>query len=110
MYDPEKAGLSAERLARIRPAVEKHIADDKIAGLVSLIARRGEIVYSDCVGLMDREANTPMQPDTIFRIYSMTKPIICVALMMLYERGCFQLFTPVSAFIPGFSDLKVYAR
>ncbi|MFN2271690.1 MAG: serine hydrolase domain-containing protein, partial [Anaerolineae bacterium] len=76
---------------------------------VTLIAHRGEIVYSDCVGLMVRETNTPMQPDTIFRIYSMTKPITCVALMTLYERGYFQLVTPVSAFIPGFRDLKVYA-
>jgi CubicO group peptidase (beta-lactamase class C family) len=57
---------------------------------------------------MDREANAPMRPDAIFRIYSMTKPIICVALMTLYERGCFQLLTPVSTFIPSFRDLKVY--
>ena len=108
MNEPEKVGLSSERLARIRPAIEKHIADDKIAGAVSLIARRGEVVYSDCVGLMDREANAPMRPDAIFRIYSMTKPIICVALMTLYEQGYFQLITPVSTFIPGFSDLKVF--
>lgn len=108
MNDPEKVGLSSERLVRIRPAIEKHIADDKIAGAVSLIARRGEVVYSDCVGLMDREANAPMRPDAIFRIYSMTKPIICVALMTLYEQGYFQLITPVSTFIPGFSDLKVF--
>jgi CubicO group peptidase (beta-lactamase class C family) len=57
---------------------------------------------------MDRESNKPMQPDTIFRIYSMTKPITCVALMMLYEQGRFQLFDPVSKFIPAFNDLKVY--
>lgn len=109
MNTPNKAGLSPERLARIRPAIEKYIADDKIAGAVTLIAWRDEIVYSDCVGLMVRETNTPMQPDTIFRIYSMTKPITCVALMTLYERGYFQLITPVSAFIPSFRDLKVYA-
>jgi CubicO group peptidase (beta-lactamase class C family) len=109
MNEPEKVGLSSERLARIRPSIEKHIADDKIAGAVSLIARRGEVVYSDCVGLMDREAKVPMRPDAIFRIYSMTKPIICVALMMLYEQGYFQLITPVSNFIPGFSDLKVFS-
>ncbi len=58
---------------------------------------------------MDRENDKPMQADTIFRIHSMTKPIICVALMMLYEKGCFQLFDPVSKFIPDFKNLKVYA-
>jgi CubicO group peptidase (beta-lactamase class C family) len=108
MNTPNKAGLSSERLARIRPAVEKYVADGRIDGVVTLIARHGEIVYSDCVGLAVRETNTPMQPDTIFRIYSMTKPITCVALMTLYERGYFQLVTPVSALIPGFRDLKVY--
>ena len=108
MPSPEEVGLSSERLTRIRPAVGKHIGDDKIAGAVTLVARRGKVVHLECVGLMDRESNKPMQPDTIFRIYSMTKPITCVALMMLYEQGRFQLFDPVSKFIPAFNDLKVY--
>jgi CubicO group peptidase (beta-lactamase class C family) len=108
MISPEEVGLSSERLARIRPAVSKHIGDDKIAGAVTLVARRREVVHLECVGLMDRESYKPMQPDTIFRIYSMTKPITCVALMMLYEHGHFQLFDPVSKFIPAFSNLKVY--
>lgn len=109
MIRPENVGVSSERLARIRPVIEKHVADDKIAGALTLIARRGEVVHLECVGLMDRERNAPMRPDAIFRIYSMTKPITCVALMMLYEQGCFQLFDPVSKFIPAFRDLKVYA-
>ena len=109
MMDPENVGLSAERLARIRPAVEQHIGDDKIAGAVTLVARHGEVVHLESIGLMDRERNRPMQADTIFRIYSMTKPIVCTALMILYERGYFQLFDPVHAFIPAFEDLKVYA-
>jgi CubicO group peptidase (beta-lactamase class C family) len=109
MTSPEEVGLSSERLARIRPAVGKHIGDDKIAGAVTLVARRGKVVHLECVGLMDRESNKPMQPDTIFRIYSMTKPITCVALMMLYEQGRFQVFDPVFKFIPAFNDLKVYA-
>ena len=109
MINPEKVGLSRERLARIRPAMEKHIGGDKIAGAITLIARRGELAHLECVGLMDREKNTPMRPDAIFRIYSMTKPIICVALMMLYEKGHFQLAHPVSKFIPAFKDLNVYA-
>jgi CubicO group peptidase (beta-lactamase class C family) len=108
MVSPEKAGLSSERLARVRPAVEKHIGDDKIAGAVTLVARRGELVHLECIGLMDRESGKRMQPDTIFRIYSMTKPITCVALMMLYEQGYFQLFDPVFKFIPAFNELRVY--
>ena len=109
MIKPEKVGLSSARLARIRPAVEKHIGQDKIAGAITLFARRGEVVHLDCIGLMDRETNKTMQPDTIFRIYSMTKPITSTALMMLYEQGHFQLFDPVSRFIPAFDGLKVYA-
>jgi len=109
MTHPEAVGLSSARLARIRPAVAKYVADDKIAGVVTLVARRGEVVHLECVGQMDRENQKPMQPDAIFRIYSMTKPIICVALMTLYEKGYFQLPYPVSMYIPAFQDLQVYA-
>jgi CubicO group peptidase (beta-lactamase class C family) len=105
----ESVGMSTERLARIRPAIAKHVGEAKIAGAVTLVARRGKVVHQECVGLMDRESNKPMQADAIFRIYSMTKPIICVALMTLYEKGHFQLFDPVAKFIPAFRDLKVYA-
>ena len=108
MIRPEEVGLSSERLARIRPAISKHVGDGKIAGAVALVARRGKVAHLECVGLMDRESNKPMQPDTIFRIYSMTKPITCVAMMMLYEQGRFQLFDPVSKFIPAFNDLQVH--
>jgi CubicO group peptidase (beta-lactamase class C family) len=89
--------------------MEKWIGDDRIAGALALLSRRGELVHLDCVGLMDRERNTPMRRDTIFRIWSMTKPITCVALMMLYEKGHFQLSSPASGFIPAFGDLKVHA-
>lgn len=109
MTRPEAVGLSSERLARIRPTVHKYVADDKIAGVVTLVARRGEVVHLECVGQMDRENGKPMQPDAICRIYSMTKPIICVALMTLYEQGYFQLPYPVSMFVPAFQDLQVYA-
>ena len=107
--NPEDVGMSADRLARVRPALAKYVADDKVAGMVVMIARRGQIVYEDCLGLMDRENEKAMQPDAIFRIFSMTKPIICVALMTLYEQGKFQLTQPVSSFIPAFRKLKVYA-
>jgi CubicO group peptidase (beta-lactamase class C family) len=67
-------------------------------------------VYSECFGMMDIEANKPMQFDTLFRIYSMTKPITSVAVMMLYEEGHFQLSDPISRFIPGFEDVKVLVK
>lgn len=105
---PEEVGISSERLARVDTAVNKYISPDKLAGVVTLLARRGEIVQHQAYGLADRENNKPMQLDTIFRIYSMTKPITCVALMMLYEQGLFQLADPVFKFIPAFADLKVY--
>lgn len=109
MVTAETVGMSTARLARIRPVLEKHIGADKVSGAVTLLARRGEPVHQECLGLMDRENNKPMRPDAIFRIYSMTKPIICVALMSLYEQGHFQLYDPVSKFIPAFGKLKVYA-
>lgn len=109
MIRPERVGLSSERLARVRPTIEKHIGDDKIAGAITLLARRGEVVHLECAGQQDRENDRPMRPDTIVRLYSMTKPITCVALMTLYEKGYFQLFDPVSRFIPAFDDLKAYA-
>jgi CubicO group peptidase (beta-lactamase class C family) len=109
MTTPEAVGLSSERLVHVRPAIERYIGGDKIAGAVTLIARRGEVVHHECVGLLDRESGAPMPPDAIFRIYSMTKPIVCVALMTLYEQGRFQMFEPVSEYIPAFADLRVYA-
>jgi CubicO group peptidase (beta-lactamase class C family) len=109
MVTPERVGMSAARLARIQPTIEKYLADDKIAGAVTLVARRGEVVHLESMGLMDREQNKPMRPDAIFRIYSMTKPIVCAAFMTLYEQGGFQLTDPASNFIPAFNDLQVYA-
>jgi len=108
MIVPEEVGLSSERLAMIRPVLEKHVGAGKMAGALTLLARHGKIVHQASLGLMDREAGKPMQLDTIVRLYSMTKPITCVALMTLYEKGYFQLFDPVSKFIPAFYDLKVY--
>jgi CubicO group peptidase (beta-lactamase class C family) len=106
---PESVGMSSERLARIGPAIAPYIGDDKIAGAVTLVARRGKIVYLQSVGVLDRETRQPMCDDAIFRIFSMTKPITCVALMMLYEQGRFQLTTPVSKWIPAFGKMQVYA-
>jgi CubicO group peptidase (beta-lactamase class C family) len=113
MVRPESVGMSSERLARIGPAVEKYVGETTIAGAVTLVARHGQIVHHECTGLMDRGAQESgakaMRPDALFRIYSMTKPITCTALMTLYERGAFQLTDPVAKYIPAFGKLKAYA-
>jgi CubicO group peptidase (beta-lactamase class C family) len=107
---PEKAGFSSARLGHINAVMKRYIDEGQYAGILAMIARRGQIAHLDCFGKMDVEAGKPMQPDTIFRIYSMSKPVTSVAAMMLYEEGYFQLNTPVSEFIPGFKDTKVFVR
>ncbi|WP_448544943.1 serine hydrolase domain-containing protein [Roseiflexus sp.] len=104
---PESVGISSDRLARIRPAMQRWIDRGTIAGASMMIARRGTIVYADQVGRMDKETDEAMRSDAIFRIYSMTKPIVCTALMTLYEEGRFQLITPLATFIPAFANVKV---
>ena len=107
---PEEIGFSSTRLNRIGPAIQGHIDQGHLPGAITLVARHGKVAHFECYGMMDIEADKSMQPDTIFRIYSMTKPITSVALMMLYEEGRFTLDDPVSRFIPEFSDLKVFVR
>ena len=104
---PEAVGLSTERLSRIDKVMEAHIAQQKIAGGVTLLARHGKIAHLGVYGMLDVEGGKPMTPDTIFRIASMTKPITCVAVMMLYEEGHFRLNEPVSRFIPAFKEMLV---
>jgi CubicO group peptidase (beta-lactamase class C family) len=106
---PEEVGFSASRLSRIGMWMQSYIDQNKLAGLIAMVARCGKVVYLERSGMMDVKAAKPMQFDTIFRIYSMTKPITSVALMMLYEEGRFQLNDPVSKFIPKFADVKVFA-
>jgi CubicO group peptidase (beta-lactamase class C family) len=84
------------------------VKDNRLPGILTLVQRRGEIVQQGCYGMMDIEADKPMQSDTIFRIYSMTKPIASVALMMLFEEGYFNLQDPVAQYIPAFAKTKVY--
>ncbi len=101
--------LDAQQLARIRTHLEKrYIEPGKIAGFLPLVHRRGRIEYCEPIGLMDLERGKPMREDTIFRIYSMTKPITSVALMMLFEEGHFQLNDPVHRWIPEWRDLRVF--
>lgn len=105
---PEQVGLSATGLAEIDAAMKTYVDDEKLAGVVVLIARQGKVAHVDVYGQSDREAKKPMQRDSLFRIYSMTKPITGVALMTLYDEGRFQLDDPVSKYLPGFGYLKVY--
>jgi CubicO group peptidase (beta-lactamase class C family) len=104
---PEKAGMSSERLNRIKPGMQKYVDENKLPGLITVVARQGKIVHLEKYGNM--YIDKPMQPDAIFSIASMTKPITSVAIMMLYEEGYFQLYDPVAKYIPEFKDLKVYS-
>ncbi len=105
---PEKVGLSSERLERIDKVMQQYVDEGRIAGAVTLVARRGKVAHLGTYGMADIEAGKPMQANTIFRIASMSKPIVSVAAMTLYEEGRFQLDDPVSKFIPEFKGLKVF--
>jgi len=109
VVSPESVGMSSDRLARIRPAMQTYVDHHGYAGISTVVARRGHVVHVDHVGWQDREAGIPMAPDTIFRMYSMTKPVICAALMTLFEEVKFQLIDPVAKFIPAFGATKVMA-
>ena len=104
---PDNAGMSAAGLARIRPAMQAYVDDGRVAGVMTLVARRGQVVHWDAVGLRDVEAAAPLEPDDIFRIYSMTKPITSVATMILVEEGAVTLDAPVATFIPEFAAVEV---
>jgi CubicO group peptidase (beta-lactamase class C family) len=106
---PEDVGMSSAGLRNLSYLVQRYIDDRKLPGAISLVARRGKVVHFDTYGSMDDERQKPMRSDTIFRIYSMTKPIASVGLMMLYEQGKFQLDDPASTFIPELKGLKVFA-
>ena len=105
---PEDVGLCPKRLERVGGWMRAYVDDGKLPCALTLVARHGEIAFLDCCGLRDVEAGTAVAEDTIFRFYSMTKPVTAVAVMMLYEQGLFQLDDPVSAFIPELGGLNVY--
>ena len=104
---PDKVRLSAEGLERISSTTQGFIDDEQLAGAVTLVARRGKIAHFESYGMMDIEADKPMRKDTIFRIYSMTKPIAAVGVMMLCEEGKLTLEAPASVYLPELSGLKV---
>jgi CubicO group peptidase (beta-lactamase class C family) len=105
---PESVGISSERLHRLDAAMKRLVDDQQVAGLVTLLERHGKIVDFNAVGRLDSRKADPVQKDSIFRIYSMTKPVTGVAMMMLFEEGKWRLDDPVSRYIPEFAKLKVY--
>ena len=104
---PEDVGLSSSQLARIEAVTQKHIEAGTVPGAVMLVARRGKIAWYKTMGFRDRGAKDAMKPDSIFRIYSMTKPIVSVAAMMLVEEGRMQISDPVSKYLPEIGKMKV---
>ncbi len=104
---PAEVGLSAERLQRIHEAVQRHIDAGNISGAVTAATRLGRLAHLEAHGMMDLESNTPMTEDAIFKIMSMTKPVVGVAILMLIEEGKIRLNDPVSRFIPELAELKV---
>jgi CubicO group peptidase (beta-lactamase class C family) len=107
--DPADAGFDPDRLARINTQFDRYVDDGKLPGWSALVARGGQIVHLGMGGQRDVEAGLPVEVDTVFRIYSMTKPITSVAAMMLFEQGAFELTDPVARFIPSFADARVFA-
>ena len=104
---PESLGLSGSRLQRMSDAFRREIDKGTLPGVTTLVARRGQIGWFEALGRQSPDASAPMARDTIFRIYSMTKPIVSVGIMMLLEDGHFLLSDPVAKFIPEFADQKV---
>ncbi|AGH43955.1 serine hydrolase domain-containing protein [Paraglaciecola psychrophila] len=104
----ESVGFSSQRLDRIAPAMQRYIDQGKLAGTLTLVARNGKIVYLNAQGMQDKEAGIAMTEDTIFRIYSMTKPVTAVAAMTLWEQGKFHMFDPIAKYLPELANMKVY--
>jgi CubicO group peptidase (beta-lactamase class C family) len=106
--DPADVGLDSERLKRIDAHFARYAADGRLPGWLLTISRHGHLAHVARSGSRDLEAGLPVTDDTLWRIYSMTKPVTSVAAMILYEEGRLALTDPVSAFIPAFKDVRVY--
>src|SRR5215467_4375546 len=104
---PDDVGISSQRLQRIHELMQRHIDAGNISGSVTLVTRNGRIAHLEAQGLMDIETKKPMTKDAMFRIMSMTKPVVGVAVLMMIEEGKVRLNDPISRFIPEFKDQKV---
>jgi CubicO group peptidase (beta-lactamase class C family) len=107
--DPAEVGLDPERLDRLDRHYQRYVDDGRLPGWLITVSRRGRLAHVSCYGSRDLEAGLPVETSTLWRIFSMTKPVTSVAAMMLYEEGAFELTDPVSAFIPSFADVRVYS-
>ena len=107
--DPAEAGFDPARLDRVDRHFARYVDDGRLPGWQLAIARNGKVVHTALRGQRDMEAGLPVEPDTVWRIYSMTKPVTSVAAMILYEEGAFELTDPVRKFIPSFADVRVFA-
>lgn len=105
---PEAVGFSSQRLERLHAAMQREVDEKELAGIVTILARHGKVVEEKTYGKKDMASGTPMTKDTIFRIYSMTKPVTGVAMMLLYEEGKWHPADPISKYIPEFAHLKVF--
>ena len=108
MPGAEDLGFSTDRLARLNAVLHRYVDDGRLPGVQTLVSRRGQLAHRDWYGWTDVEARTEVGPDTLYRIYSMTKPITSVALMMLFEEGHFLLEDPISTWLPEFADMQVW--
>ena len=106
---PEEVGLSTPRLDRIGPWMRRWVDSGRLPGLAVAIVRGDRLAWFDTYGLRDVESHRPVEPDTIYRVYSMTKPITTVAALMLYEEGRFHLDDPIAKYLPVFSETRVFA-
>ena len=106
---PAEVGLDAERLRRIDARLARYVDEGRLAGWLATVSRHGKLVHVASYGARDREAGLPVENDTVWRLYSMTKPITSVAAMMLYEEGAFELTDPVATLIPSFADVRVWS-
>ena len=104
---PEAVGLSSVQLDRLAAVTREHVASGVLPGAVIVIARQGRIAYLESFGARDRVSNAAMAEDAIFRLYSMTKPVVSVALMMLVEEGRLQVSDPVSRYLPEIGRMQV---
>ncbi|HYO74238.1 MAG TPA: serine hydrolase domain-containing protein [Archangium sp.] len=106
--DPGEVGLDAQRLRRIDTHLRRYVDDGRLAGWQVMVSRRGKVAHLSSYGLADKETGRPVETDTLWRIYSMTKPITSIAAMMLWEEGAFELTDPVSRWLPEFTQPRVY--
>ncbi|MEO2182777.1 MAG: serine hydrolase domain-containing protein, partial [bacterium] len=105
---PEELGISAERLQRVDRVASRYVEEGRVMGMVTMITRHGKLVQTSAQGVLGMDNELPMQADTLFRVYSMTKAVTAVAALILYEEGHFHLDDPVEKFLPNFKDMQVY--